>query len=71
MSKQQNHIKIQKGATLFYEDGNDFVFDSAVEKDSLIAFLWHVLSFLSFGCLERSNSLIRARLNYQADKKSI
>ena len=39
----------------------DFV---AIEKDSLIAVRWHVLSFLSFGCLERSNSLNRSRLNY-------
>jgi len=37
------------------EHGNDFVFYSAVEPDSLIAVLWHFFSFfviqLSFGCL--------------------
>jgi len=36
------------------EDGNDFVFISAVEKDSLIAVLWHFscfanLFFISLG----------------------
>jgi len=36
---------------LAYEHGNDFVQFSAVEKDSLIAVLWHYLTFLSFGCL--------------------
>jgi len=33
------------------EHGNDIVFYSAVETDSLIEVLWHSLAFLSFGCL--------------------
>jgi len=32
-------------------DVNDFVFNSGVEPDSLIAILCHFLAFLSFGCL--------------------
>jgi len=36
---------------VLFEHVNDFVFYSAVEPDSLIAVLWHFLSFLSFGGL--------------------
>jgi len=37
--------------TFTYEHGNDSLFHPAIEKDSLIAVLWHFLAFLSFGCL--------------------
>jgi len=36
---------------LTYEKSNDSLFYPAVEKDSLIAVLWHFWSFVSFGCL--------------------
>jgi len=45
-----------------HEHGNDSLFYTAVEKDSLIAVLWHFWSYLSFGCLQRSNDLNRSRL---------
>jgi len=50
-SESFSHLRVVAKCIILYEHGNDSLFYTAVEKDSLIAFLWHILACLSFGCL--------------------
>jgi len=52
------------------EQGNDSLFDTAVEKDSLIAVHRHFLSFFVIRLPVTVEFLNRSRLNYWAHKKN-